>query len=141
MTLYKMLSLGRGLPLKVSGPGKLMVNFFYLFHFPSPEYLTRYPVPLQCFFFVCFSFKAKRKEKNKGNNKNRKTASISGNSSSLIRKLNIRNTQRHIFPREILSVGLCLIRILLLEGESKKWERCCHEQPCTVEHQIVRLTQ
>ena len=139
MTLHKMLSLGHGLPLKVSGPGKLMVNFFYLFHFPPPEYLTRYPVPFQCCCF--FFFKAKRKEKNKGNNKNRKTASISGNSSSLIRKLNIRNTQRHIFPREILSVGLCLIRILRLEGESKKLERCYHEQPCTVEHQIVCLAQ
>lgn len=63
MTLYKMLSLGRGLPLKVSGPGKLMVNFFYLFHFPSPEYLTRYPVPLQCFFLFVFLLKLKEKKR------------------------------------------------------------------------------
>lgn len=41
MALRKMLLLGSGFPLKVSGPGNLVVDFFYLLLLLPPEYLTR----------------------------------------------------------------------------------------------------
>lgn len=102
---YKILLLGPGLPLKVSGFGKLMVHFFYLPYFLLPEYLTRSPLPLQC---LVFFWKLKPNER-----------------SYFISKLFSPKIFFFFLPGDILSI--LLINILPLESKLKKLGRCWHK--------------
>lgn len=116
---YKILLLGPGLPLKVSGFGKLMVHFFYLPYFLLPEYLTRSPLPLQC---LVFFWKLKPNER-----------------SYFISKLFSPKTFFFFLPGDILSI--LLINILPLESKLKKLGRCWHKQPWIAEYWVKCLAQ